>query len=96
MAIQLEKQKAENDAKQLERNRELVLKVIVSFLGIVCQNAVLLSLLTVRSIHILYTLDSASNYYAIQKLKLWLQTQDIPMKWEDLYVFYFLNREIKC
>ena len=65
MAIQLEKQKAENDAKQLERNRELVLKVIVSFLGIVCQNAVLLSLLTVRSIHILYTLDSASNYYAI-------------------------------
>jgi hypothetical protein len=44
MAIQLEKQKAENDAKQLERNRELVLKVIVSFLGIVCQNAVLLSL----------------------------------------------------
>jgi hypothetical protein len=36
-------------------------------------------------------LDSASNYSAIQKLKPWLQTQDIPMKWEDLYVFYFLN-----
>ena len=31
MKIQLEKQKTENDAKQLERNRELVLKVIVSF-----------------------------------------------------------------
>jgi hypothetical protein len=34
-------------------------------------------------IDILYTLDSASNYSAIQKLKPWLQTQDIPMKWED-------------
>jgi hypothetical protein len=47
------------------------------------------------SIDILYTLDSASNYSAIQKLKPWLQTQDIPMKWEDSYVFYFLNRELK-
>jgi hypothetical protein len=46
-------------------------------------------------IDILYTLDSASNYSAIQKLKPWLQTQDIPMKWEDSYVFYFLNRELK-
>jgi hypothetical protein len=27
-----------------------------------------------------YTLDSASNYYTIQKLKPCLQTQDIPMK----------------
>jgi hypothetical protein len=45
--------------------------------------------------YILYTLDSASNYSAIQKLKPWLQTQDIPMKWEDSYVFYFLNRELK-
>jgi hypothetical protein len=44
---------------------------------------------------ILYTLDSASNYPAIQKLKPWLQTQDISMKWEDSYVFYFLNRELK-
>jgi hypothetical protein len=42
-----------------------------------------------------YTLDSASNYSAIQKLKPWLQIQDIPMKWEDSYVFYFLNRELK-
>jgi hypothetical protein len=32
------------------------------------------------TIDILYTLDSASNYSAIQKLKPWLQTQDIPMK----------------
>ena len=39
----------------------------------------------------LYTLDSASNYSAIQKLKPWLQTQDISMKWEDSYVFYFLK-----
>jgi hypothetical protein len=46
-------------------------------------------------IDILYTLDSASNYSAIQKLKPWLQTQDIPMKWEDSYVFYFLKRELK-
>jgi hypothetical protein len=46
-------------------------------------------------IDILYILDSASNYSAIQKLKPWLQTQDIPMKWEDSYVFYFLNRELK-
>jgi hypothetical protein len=38
-----------------------------------------------RSIDILYTVDSASNYSAIQKLKPWLQTQDIPMKWEDSY-----------
>jgi hypothetical protein len=45
----------------------------------------------IRTIDILYTLDSASNYSAIQKLKPWLQTQDIPMKWEDSYVFYFLN-----
>jgi hypothetical protein len=47
------------------------------------------------SIDILYTLDSASNYSAIQKLKPWLQTPDIPMEWEDSYVFYFLNRELK-
>jgi hypothetical protein len=47
------------------------------------------------SIDILYTLDSASNYSAIQKLKPRLQTRDIPMKWEDSYVFYFLNRELK-
>jgi hypothetical protein len=50
---------------------------------------------TVTTIDILYTLDSASNYSAIQKLKPWLQTRDIPMKWEDSYVFYFLNRELK-
>jgi hypothetical protein len=43
----------------------------------------------------LYSLDSASNYSTIQKLKPWLQTQDIPMKWEDSYVFYFLNTELK-
>jgi hypothetical protein len=44
-----------------------------------------------------YTLDSASNYSTIQKLKPWLQTQDIPMKWEDSSVFYFLilNTELK-
>jgi hypothetical protein len=47
------------------------------------------------AIDILYTLDSASNYSAIQKLKPWLQAQDIPMKWEDSYVFYFLTRELK-
>jgi hypothetical protein len=47
------------------------------------------------TIDILYTLDSASNYSTIQKLKPWLQTQDIPMKWEDSYVFYFLNTELK-
>jgi hypothetical protein len=35
---------------------------------------------TVHFIDILYTLDSASNYSAIQKLKPRLQTQDIPMK----------------
>jgi hypothetical protein len=46
-------------------------------------------------IDILYTLDSASNYSAIQKSKPWLQTQDIPMKWEDSYVFYFFNWELK-
>jgi hypothetical protein len=55
-----------------------------------------LKLLYVATIDILYTLDSASNYSAIQKLKPWLQAlQDIPMKWEDSYVFYFLNRELK-
>jgi hypothetical protein len=48
-----------------------------------------------KSIDILYTLDSASNYSAIQKLKPWLQSQVVPMKWEDSYVFYFLNRELK-
>jgi hypothetical protein len=53
------------------------------------------SIVRIRTIDILYTLDSASNYSAIQKLKPWLQTQDIPMKWEDSYVFYFLNRELK-
>jgi hypothetical protein len=47
------------------------------------------------TIDILYTLDSASNYSTIQKLKPWLQTQDIPMKWEASYVFYFLNTELK-
>ena len=46
-------------------------------------------------IDILYTLDSASNYSAIHKMKPWLQTQDIPMKWEDSYVFSFLNTELK-
>ena len=46
-----------------------------------------------KTIYILYILDSASNYSAIQKLKPWLQ--DIPVKWEDSYVFYFLNRELK-
>jgi hypothetical protein len=45
-------------------------------------------------IDLLYTLDSASNYSAIQKLKPWLQSQVVPMKWEDSYVFYFLNREL--
>jgi hypothetical protein len=45
------------------------------------------------TIDILYTLDSASNYSAIQKLKPWLQTQDVPMKWEDSYVFYFLIKQ---
>jgi hypothetical protein len=51
----------------------------------------------VTTIDIVYTLDSASkaNYSAVQKLKPWLQTQDIPMKWEDSYVFYFLNGELK-
>jgi hypothetical protein len=53
------------------------------------------STLHILPIDILYTLDSASNYSAIQKLKPWLQTRDIPMKWEDSYVFYFLNRELK-
>ena len=48
-----------------------------------------------RIIDILYTLGRASNYYAIQKLKPLLQTQDIPMKSEDSYVFYFLNTERK-
>jgi hypothetical protein len=51
--------------------------------------------LFVSIIDILYTLDSASNYSAMQKLKPWLQTQDIPMKWEDSNVFYLLNRELK-
>jgi hypothetical protein len=46
-------------------------------------------------IDILYILDSACNYSAIQKLKPWLQAQGIPMKWEDSYIFYFLNRELK-
>ena len=31
MKVQQDKQKADNDAKQLEKNRELVLQVIVSF-----------------------------------------------------------------
>jgi hypothetical protein len=34
----------------------------------------------VTSIDILYTLDSASNYSAIQKLKPRLQSQIVPMK----------------
>jgi hypothetical protein len=46
-------------------------------------------------IRLTHTLDSASNYSAIQKLKPWLQSQVIPMKLEDWYVFYFLNRELK-
>jgi hypothetical protein len=46
-------------------------------------------------IDILYTLDGASNYSAIQKLKPWLQSQVVLMKWEDSYVFYFLKRELK-
>jgi hypothetical protein len=46
-------------------------------------------------IDILYTLDSASNYSAIQKLKPWVQSQVVPMKWEDSYVFYFLKRDLK-
>jgi hypothetical protein len=28
-------------------------------------------------------------------LKPWLQSQVVPMKWEDSYVFYLLNRELK-
>jgi hypothetical protein len=40
------------------------------------------------AIDILYTLDSASSYSAIQKLKRpWLQIQDIPMKWQGSYMF---------
>jgi hypothetical protein len=46
----------------------------------------------VKIIDILYTLDSAYNYSAIQKLKPWLQTQDIPMKWEDFLSFLFLKQ----
>jgi predicted O-linked N-acetylglucosamine transferase (SPINDLY family) len=44
------------------------------------------------TIDILYTLDSATNYSTIQKLKPWLQTQDIPMKWEDSFCFLFLKQ----
>jgi hypothetical protein len=47
------------------------------------------------TIDILYTLDSASNYSAIQKSKPWLQSQVVPIKWEDSYFFYFFNRELK-
>ena len=51
------------------------------------------------AIDILCTLDSASIYtvipHAIQRLKPWLQSQVVPMKWEDPYIFYFLNREHK-
>jgi hypothetical protein len=50
---------------------------------------------SVTDIDILYTLDSASNYSEIQKLKPWLQSQVVSIKWEDSYVFYFLNRELK-
>jgi hypothetical protein len=39
------------------------------------------------AIDILYTLDSASNYSAIQKLKPWLQSQVVPMKWEKIRIF---------
>jgi hypothetical protein len=47
------------------------------------QNAERKSLLSkVLAIDILYTLDSASDYSAIQKLKPWLQSQVVPMKWE--------------
>ena len=35
---------------------------------------------SVHTIDILYTLDSASNYSAIQKLKPSLQSQVVPMK----------------
>jgi hypothetical protein len=56
---------------------------------------------TVTTIDILYTLDSASTVIILQ-FKNWSRdsqdipmTQDIPMKWEDSYVFYFLNRELK-
>jgi hypothetical protein len=61
------------------------------------RNAFSLDYLSVRkaAIDILYTLDSASNYSVIQKLKPWLQSQIVPMKWEDSYVFYFLHREFK-
>jgi hypothetical protein len=52
-------------------------------------------LIRAANIDILYTLDSASNYSEIQKLKPWLQSQVVPIKWEDSYVFYFLNRELK-
>jgi hypothetical protein len=54
---------------------------IVGALGVIAQQN--------KIIDILYTLDSASNYSAIQKLKPWLQTQDIPMKWEiySKYIF---------
>jgi hypothetical protein len=46
-----------------------------------------------ESIGILYTLDSASNYSAIQKLKPCLQTQDIPMKYmRRLVCFLFLKQ----
>jgi hypothetical protein len=38
------------------------------------------------SIHRYNTIDSASNYSVIQKLKPWLQTQDIPKKWEYSYM----------
>jgi hypothetical protein len=39
--------------------------------------------------YIHYSLDSASNYSTIQKLKPWLQTQDIPMKWETYSKYIF-------
>jgi hypothetical protein len=50
-----------------------------------------------NTIDILYTLDSASNYSAIKKLKPWLQSQVVQsheMR-EDSYISYFLNRELK-
>ena len=64
------------------------------FIGIWCDTDISLickdragELLVVQSwpypgfpIDILYTLDSASNYSEIQKLKPCLQAQDIPMK----------------
>ena len=53
---------------------------ILGLLSQVLNSDVLNDVFSSISIDILYTLDSASNYFAIQKLKPCLQTQDIPMK----------------